>query len=56
MDGTIMDLRERVVAAVKTEGMSRRAAAKRFGVSYSAAIEWVKLDEETGSVAPRKVG
>ncbi|MDX8442405.1 MULTISPECIES: IS630 family transposase [Mesorhizobium] len=51
-----MDLRERVVAAVKTEGMSRRAAAKRFGVSYSAAIEWVKLDEETGSVAPRKVG
>nr|WIE93982.1 IS630 family transposase [Mesorhizobium sp. WSM4875] len=51
-----MDLRERVVAAVKTEGMSRRAAAKRFWVSYSAAIEWVKLDEETGSVAPRKVG
>jgi putative transposase len=51
-----MDLRERVVEAVKTEGMSRRAAAKRFGVSYSAAIEWVKLDEETGSVAPRKVG
>ncbi|TIS17937.1 MAG: IS630 family transposase [Mesorhizobium sp.] len=51
-----IDLRERVVAAVKTEGMSRRAAAKRFGVSYSAAIEWVKLDEETGSVAPRKVG
>jgi putative transposase len=35
-----MDLRERVVEAVKTQGMSRRAAAKRFGVSYSAAIEW----------------
>jgi len=51
-----MDLRERVVAAVKTEGLSRRAAAKRFGVSYSAAIEWLKLFEETGSVAARKVG
>jgi putative transposase len=50
------DLRERVVAAVKTEGMSRRAAAKRFGVSYSAAIEWVKLYEESGIVSPRKVG
>jgi putative transposase len=45
-----------VVAAVKTEGMSRRAAAKRFGVSYSAAIEWVKLYEESGIVSPRKVG
>jgi transposase len=51
-----MDLRERVVAAVKTEGFSRRAAAKRFGVSYSAAIEWLKLMDETGSVAARKVG
>jgi transposase len=50
------DLRERVVAAVKTQGMSRRAAAKRFGVSYSAAIEWVKLYEESGIVSPRKVG
>jgi putative transposase len=51
-----MDLRERVVAAVKQEGMSRRAAAARFGVSYSAAIEWLKLFEETGSVKPRQVG
>jgi putative transposase len=50
------DLRERVIAAVKGEGMSRRAAAERFGVSYSAAIEWVKLYEDSGTVAPRKVG
>lgn len=50
------DLRARVVASVKSEGLSRRAAAKRFGVSYSAAIEWVKLFDETGSVAARKVG
>ena len=51
-----MDLRERVVAAVKGEGLSRRAAAKRFGISYSAAIEWLKLVDETGSVRARKVG
>ncbi len=51
-----MDLRERVVSAVKQEGLSRRAAAKRFNVSYSAAIEWLKLFDEKGSVAPRKVG
>ena len=56
MAGYSMDLRERVVAAVKVEGLSRRAAAARFGVSYSAAIEWLKRVEETGSVAPRQVG
>src|SRR5262245_2816462 len=37
------DLRERVVMAVDRDGLSRREAAARFGVSYSAAIEWVKL-------------
>ena len=52
MAGYSMDLRERVVAAVKVEGLSRRAAAARFGVSYSAAIEWLKRVEETGSVRP----
>lgn len=56
MAGYSMDLRDRVVAAVKLEGFSRRAAAARFGVSYSAAIEWVKRVEETGSAAPRQVG
>ena len=51
-----MDLRDRVVAAVKVEGLSRRAAAALFGVSYSAAIEWLKLFDETGSARPRQVG
>jgi putative transposase len=51
-----MDLRERVIAAVKVEGLSRRAAAARFGVSYSAAIEWLKLFDETGSAQPRQIG
>ena len=50
-----MDLRERVVAAVKG-GLSRNRAAKQFGVSVSTAINWVKRLGETGSVAPGKMG
>ena len=43
------DLRDRVIDAVMKEGMSRRAAARRFGVSESAAIKWVQRAERTGS-------
>lgn len=35
-----IDVRERVVAAVEREGLSRHEAA-RFGVVPSSAIEWV---------------
>lgn len=51
-----MDLRERVVAAVKQEGMSRHQAAARFGVAISTAINWVRLFEESGSVEPGQMG
>ena len=51
-----IDLRERVVAAVKTGGMSCNRAAKQFGVGISTAINWVKRVRETGSVAPGKMG
>ena len=34
------DLRERVTAAVDRDGMSRQAAARRFGVAASTAIHW----------------
>jgi putative transposase len=51
-----MDLRERVVAAVLEEGMSRHKAAARFGIGYATAIEWVKRFRETGSVAPGQMG
>jgi transposase len=51
-----MDLRERVVGAVLTGGMSARAAAVRFGVSESSAIKWVRRHRETGSVAPAQIG
>jgi putative transposase len=51
-----MDLRERVVAAVADEGLSRRQAAARFGVSESTAINWLKRVATTGSVAPGQIG
>ena len=51
-----IDLRERVVAAVVTGGLSCNRAAKRFGVGISTAINWVKRLRETGSVAAGKMG
>ena len=51
-----MDLRERVVAAVKQEGLSRRQAAARFEVAISTAINWVKRSDERGSVEPDRIG
>src|SRR5271157_4481027 len=51
-----MDLRERVVTAVETEGMSRHQAAARFGVAVSSAIKWVARYRKTGSAAPSKIG
>ena len=51
-----LDLRKRVVAAVLHGGMSRNEAAKQFGVGISTAINWVKRQQETGSVAPGQMG
>lgn len=51
-----MDLRERVVSAVERGGMSRQAAAARFGVAPSSAIKWVRRYRATGSVAPGQIG
>src|ERR1700724_3744248 len=51
-----LDLRKRVVAAVLSGGMSRNMAAKQFGVGISTAINWVKRQQETGSVAPGQMG
>jgi transposase len=50
------DLRDRVVDAVVVEGMSRRGAAARFGVSETAAINWVKRVLATGSRTPAQLG
>lgn len=50
-----IDLRSRLVAAV-VGGMSRRAAAERFGVSAASAVRWVQAVNTTGSVAPKPQG
>ncbi len=51
-----IDLRERVVAAVETGGLSCHRAAAQFGVGVSTAINWVRRLRETGSVAPGQMG
>jgi transposase len=50
------DLRERVVNAVVEEGMSRNAAAKRFGVGIASAVRWVARFEATGNVSASPMG
>ena len=49
------DLRERLIEAVAA-GMSRRAAANRFGIAASTAVKWVRRWRDTGSSAPRRQG
>jgi transposase len=49
------DLRERLVSAVEG-GMTRRSAAKRFGIATSTAIKWVDRWCRTGNVGPRPQG
>jgi putative transposase len=50
------DLRDRVIDAVEVEGMSRRAAARRFGVSEASAIKWVQRYRRTGARSPVGTG
>ncbi len=49
------DLRTRLISAVEG-GMSRRSAAKRFGIAASTAIKWVDRWRRTGDVGPRPQG
>ena len=50
-----VDLRTRTLDAVD-EGMSRRAAARRFGVSVSSVIRWDAARRATGSFEPKPQG
>jgi transposase len=50
------DLRKRVVEAVVQGGMSRNAAAKRFGVSIASAVRWMQRFEATGEICPAPTG
>lgn len=49
------DLRGRVYAAI-AEGGSRRAAARRFGVSVATAVRLARRQAQTGSLAPCRQG
>jgi transposase len=49
------DLRERIVRAVEG-GVTRRGAAKIFGVSASCAVKLLQRWRETGSVRPGPIG
>ncbi len=49
------ELRERVVAAVGS-GMSRRAAAARFDVGVSTAINWCARYQSAGHFEPKPRG
>ena len=49
------DLRDRVIAAVDG-GMSRHAAAERFGVAVATAIRWVRAWRTDGVPTPRPKG
>lgn len=51
-----LDLRRRIIRAVEEEGMSRRAAAARFGVAPSTVIEYVRQWRATGSCEARRQG
>ncbi len=49
------DLRTRLISAVEG-GMSRRSAARRFGIAASTAIKWADRWRRTGHVRPRPQG
>ena len=49
------DLRSRLITAVKG-GMSRRAAADRFGVAAASAIRWVRDWHATGATCAKTKG
>lgn len=50
------DLRERVIGSVEQDGMSCRAAARRFGISESSAIKWLRRYRKTGQRTPVGTG
>ena len=51
-----MDLRERVLAAHRTEGSSYPSLAARFGIGVATVNRWMNRFAKTGSVAPSRHG
>ncbi len=50
-----MDLRERVVQGV-LRGSSHRVVAQQFSISLATVGRWLRLQRQSGSVAPRPLG
>jgi transposase len=50
-----IDLRERVVAAVRS-GATCREVAARFGVAVSTVVKWSQRERATGTVIPGQLG
>lgn len=40
------DLRDRVIASVEREGLSRRAAARRYRIGEATAVRWLRAWRE----------
>lgn len=51
-----LDLRQRVVAAVRDDGLSHRAAAARFRVSAASISRWRALERQSGDLRPGPLG
>ena len=51
-----LDLRRRVVAAVRDEGLSHRAAAARFKDSAASISRWRAMDRQAGHLRPGPLG
>jgi transposase len=51
-----LDLRQRVVAAIRNEGLSHRAAAARFNVSAASISRWRALERQSGDLRPGPLG
>lgn len=49
------DLRVRVIAAVE-DGMTRHAAAARFGIGVATAVRWLRAWREEGATAAKPRG
>lgn len=47
-----LDLRQRVVTAVKDKGMGKKAAAELYGISRATVYRYLELDE-AGTLAPK---
>ena len=51
-----VDLRQRVVSAIRDEGLSHRAAAARFKVSAASVSRWRRLERASGQLRPGPLG